>query len=78
MTVPRWRRSAPDLAIGTTPVVQKGKEMGHSVPLLHQPDLGPARCLALPGAGSLGQVVNAAMANKDRMDHMREFFEGVG
>ena len=23
-------------------------------------------------------VVNAAIANKDRMDHMREFFEGTG
>ena len=30
------------------------------------------------GAGSLGQVVNAAIANKARMEHMREFFEGVG
>jgi chlorophyllide a reductase subunit Y len=30
------------------------------------------------GAGSLGQVVNAAIANKGRMDRMRGFFEGVG
>ena len=34
--------------------------------------MGPA------GAGSLAQVVNAAIANKDRMDGMRAFFEGVG
>jgi chlorophyllide a reductase subunit Y len=34
--------------------------------------MGPA------GAGSLAQVVNAAMGNKARMDHMRDFFEGVG
>jgi chlorophyllide a reductase subunit Y len=34
--------------------------------------MGPA------GAGSLGQVVNAAIANKGRMDGMKEFFEGVG
>jgi chlorophyllide a reductase subunit Y len=34
--------------------------------------------MGVAGAGSLAQVVNAAMANKDRMAHMREFFEGVG
>ena len=37
-----------------------------------------AGSVAPAGAGSLAQVVNGAMANKDRMDHMREFFEGVG
>jgi chlorophyllide a reductase subunit Y len=34
--------------------------------------MGPA------GAGSLAQVVNAAMANKARMDGMKTFFQGVG
>ncbi|MEJ6389944.1 chlorophyllide a reductase subunit Y [Gymnodinialimonas ulvae] len=67
----------PDLAIGTTPVVQKGKELG--IPSLYFTNLISARPLMGPaGAGSLGQVVNAAMANKERMSHMREFFEGVG
>ena len=67
----------PDLAIGTTPVVQKGKELG--IPSLYFTNLISARPLMGPaGAGSLGQVVNAAIANKDRMAHMREFFEGVG
>ncbi|MDJ0995147.1 MAG: chlorophyllide a reductase subunit Y [Dinoroseobacter sp.] len=67
----------PDLAIGTTPVVQKGKEMG--IPSLYFTNLISARPLMGPaGAGSLAQVVNAAMANKDRMDHMKAFFEGVG
>ncbi len=67
----------PDLAIGTTPVVQKGKQMG--IPSLYFTNLISARPLMGPaGAGSLGQVVNAAMANKGRMDHMRAFFEGVG
>ena len=67
----------PDLAIGTTPVVQKGKEMG--IPSLYFTNLISARPLMGPaGAGSLADVVNAAMANKDRMDHMRAFFEGVG
>ncbi len=67
----------PDLAIGTTPVVQKGKELG--IPSLYFTNLISARPLMGPaGAGSLAQVVNGAMANKDRMDHMRAFFEGVG
>jgi chlorophyllide a reductase subunit Y len=67
----------PDLAIGTTPVVQKGKELG--IPSLYFTNLISARPLMGPmGAGSLQQVVNAAMGNKDRMDHMKAFFEGVG
>ena len=67
----------PDLAIGTTPVVQKGKETGHSGALLHQPDLGAA----VDGAGRggiLAEVVNAAIADKGRMDDDAAFFEGVG
>ena len=67
----------PDLAIGTTPVVQKGKELG--IPSLYFTNLISARPLmGAAGAGSLAQVINAAMANKARMDHMRSFFEGVG
>ena len=67
----------PDLAIGTTPVVQKGKELG--IPSLYFTNLISARPLmGAAGAGSLAQVVNAAIGNKDRMANMREFFEGVG
>jgi chlorophyllide a reductase subunit Y len=67
----------PDLAIGTTPVVQKAKETG--VPSLYFTNLISARPLMGPaGAGSLGQVVNAAIAGKDRLDDMKAFFEGVG
>ncbi|MGK7755828.1 MULTISPECIES: chlorophyllide a reductase subunit Y [unclassified Roseovarius] len=67
----------PDLAIGTTPVVQKAKELG--VPGLYFTNLISARPLMGPaGAGSLAEVANAAIANKGRMDRMREFFEGVG
>ena len=67
----------PDLAIGTTPVVQKAKEDG--IPGLYFTNLISARPLMGPaGAGSLAQVVNAAIANKDRMDSMKAFFEGVG
>ncbi|MGR3313725.1 chlorophyllide a reductase subunit Y [Roseovarius indicus] len=67
----------PDLAIGTTPVVQKAKELG--IPGLYYTNLISARPLMGPaGAGSLAEVVNAAIAGKERMDRMREFFEGVG
>ncbi len=67
----------PDLAIGTTPVVQHAK--AKAIPALYFTNLISARPLMGPaGAGSLAQVVNAAMANKERFDKMRDFFEGVG
>ncbi|MEM9726432.1 MAG: chlorophyllide a reductase subunit Y [Pseudomonadota bacterium] len=67
----------PDLAIGTTPVVQKAKERG--LPALYFTNLISARPLmGAAGAGSLAQVVGAAMANKDRMARMTAFFDGVG
>jgi chlorophyllide a reductase subunit Y len=67
----------PDLAIGTTPVVQHAK--ARSRPALYFTNLISARPLMGPaGAGSLAQVVNAAMAGKARMDAMESFFAGVG
>ncbi len=67
----------PDLAIGTTPVVQHAK--AKAIPALYFTNLISARPLMGPaGAGSLAQVVNAAMSNKDRFDKMRDFFQGVG
>jgi chlorophyllide a reductase subunit Y len=67
----------PDLAIGTTPIVQKSKEMG--IPALYFTNLISARPLMGPaGAGSLAEVVNAAIGNGARMGKMKAFFEGVG
>ena len=67
----------PNLAIGTTPVVQKAKEL--AIPGLYFTNLISARPLmGSAGAGSLAEVVNAAIAGKERMDKMRDFFEGVG
>lgn len=67
----------PDLAVGTTPVVQKAKTLG--IPSLYFTNLISARPLMGPaGAGSLAQVINAACANKDRMTRMQDFFEDVG
>ena len=67
----------PDLAIGTTPVVQKAKEQAR--PGLYFTNLISARPLMGPaGAGSLAQVVNTAMANRRRFDAMRDFFGDAG
>ncbi len=67
----------PDLAIGTTPVVQHAKQ--RAVPALYFTNLISARPLmGVAGAGSLALVVNGALANKARFDRMSEFFEGVG
>jgi 3,8-divinyl chlorophyllide a/chlorophyllide a reductase subunit Y len=70
-------RYKPDLAIGTTPVVQRAKEL--AIPALYFTNLISARPLmGAAGAGSLADVVNAAMGNQARFDRMKDFFEGVG
>ena len=67
----------PDLAIGTTPIVQKAKQL--AIPALYFTNLISARPLMGPaGAGSLAQVVNAALASQPRFEAMKEFFAGVG
>jgi chlorophyllide a reductase subunit Y len=67
----------PDLAVGTTPVVQHAKTK--AIPALYFTNLISARPLfGVAGAGSLAQVINAAIASKPRFDRMREFFSGVG
>ena len=67
----------PDLAIGTTPLVQEVKEKGQSA--LYFTNLVSARPLMGPaGAGSLAQVINTAIEGGERMANMRTFFENVG
>jgi chlorophyllide a reductase subunit Y len=67
----------PDLAIGTTPVVQAAKEL--SIPSLYFTNLISARPLMGPaGAGSLATVINAAIGNKARFNQMKEFFGDAG
>jgi 3,8-divinyl chlorophyllide a/chlorophyllide a reductase subunit Y len=71
------REYQPDLAIGTTPVVQAAKAA--TIPALYFTNLISARPLMGPaGAGSLAQVINAAIANKSRFEKMRDFFGDVG
>jgi chlorophyllide a reductase subunit Y len=67
----------PDLAIGTTPVVQAAKEA--RIPALYFTNLISARPLMGPaGAGSLATVINAAIANKARFETMSAFFGDAG
>jgi chlorophyllide a reductase subunit Y len=67
----------PDLAIGTTPVVQAAKEA--RTPSLYFTNLISARPLMGPaGAGSLATVINAAIGNKARFDTMSDFFGSTG
>ena len=67
----------PDLAIGTTPIVQAAKEL--SIPSLYFTNLISARPLMGPaGAGSLATVINNAISNKTRFEEMKAFFGSTG
>jgi chlorophyllide a reductase subunit Y len=67
----------PDVAIGTTPVVQVAKQ--RAIPALYFTNLISARPLMGPaGAGSLAQVIHAAIGNKARFDQMKAFFGEAG
>jgi 3,8-divinyl chlorophyllide a/chlorophyllide a reductase subunit Y len=71
------REFDPQLVIGTTPVVQAAKQA--NTPALYFTNLISARPLMGPaGAGSLAQVVNAALANRARFDAMSAFFGDAG
>lgn len=71
------REARPDLAIGTTPVVQKAKEAG--TPALYFTNLVSARPLfGAAGAGGFSQTLAAALRGRERLGRMRAFFAGVG
>ena len=67
----------PDLAIGTTPLVQAAKELG--IPALYYTNMVSARPLfGAAGASALAAIVHAQIAGAGRFGRMVEFFEGVG
>jgi chlorophyllide a reductase subunit Y len=67
----------PDLAVGTTPLVQKAKELG--IPALYYTNMVSARPLfGAPGAGALAAIVAAQTKGAARFGRMVSFFEGVG
>jgi hypothetical protein len=59
----------PDLAIGTTPVVQKAKEAARRRST--SPISSPRVPVGRRRRGSLAQVINAAIAGKTRFDEMK-------
>ncbi len=67
----------PDLAVGTTPLVQKAKELG--IPALYFTNMVSARPLFGPaGAASMAGIVAAQTGGRERFARMVSFFEGVG
>ncbi|MFZ1429915.1 MAG: nitrogenase component 1, partial [Geminicoccaceae bacterium] len=67
----------PDLALGTTPLVQKAKELG--TPAIYFTNMVSARPLFGPaGAGALSAIVAAQTRGRERFGRMVEFFGGAG
>ena len=67
----------PDLAVGTTPLVQKAKELG--IPALYFTNMVSARPLfGAAGAASLAAIVLAQTRGAERFGRMVSFFQGVG
>jgi chlorophyllide a reductase subunit Y len=75
--VAAMRDVRPDLAIGTTPLVQKAKELG--IPAIYFTNMVSARPLFGPaGVGAVTDIVRTQTRGRDRFGRMVEFFEGVG
>jgi chlorophyllide a reductase subunit Y len=75
--VAAMRDAKPDLALGTTPLVQKAKELG--TPALYFTNMVSARPLFGPaGAAALAGIVAAQTRGAERFRTMVSFFEGVG
>jgi chlorophyllide a reductase subunit Y len=71
------REVRPDLALGTTPLVQKAKELG--TPALYFTNMVSARPLfGAAGAGSMAGIVAAQTRGRERFARMVSFFDGVG
>ena len=67
----------PDLALGTTPLVQAAKERG--IPAIYFTNMVSARPLFGPaGAGALAAIVSAQTKGRERFGRMVSFFDGVG
>jgi chlorophyllide a reductase subunit Y len=67
----------PDLAVGTTPLVQKAKELG--IPAIYFTNMVSARPLFGPaGAASLASIVASQTKGANRFSRMVSFFDSVG
>jgi chlorophyllide a reductase subunit Y len=71
------RDAKPDLALGTTPLVQKAKELG--TPAIYFTNMVSARPLFGPaGAAALAGIVAAQTKGRERFSRMVDFFGQVG
>ena len=71
------REVRPDLAIGTTPLVQKAKELG--IPAIYFTNMVSARpLLGAAGAAAIPAIVRAQTQGRERFARMVGFFQGVG
>ncbi len=71
------REARPDLALGTTPLVQQAKELG--IPAVYFTNMVSARPLfGAAGAGAIPAIVRAQTQGKERFGRMVAFFETVG
>ncbi|MBV9654119.1 MAG: chlorophyllide a reductase subunit Y [Acetobacteraceae bacterium] len=71
------REARPDLALGTTPLVQAAKERG--IPAIYFTNMVSARPLfGAPGAAALAAIVATQTKGADRFGRMVSFFSGVG
>jgi chlorophyllide a reductase subunit Y len=67
----------PDLALGTTPLVQAAKEL--AIPAVYFTNMVSARpLLGAPGIAALAGIVAAQTRGAERFARMGEFFSGVG
>jgi chlorophyllide a reductase subunit Y len=75
--VAAMRDVRPDLALGTTPLVQQAKELG--IPALYFTNMVSSRPLFGPaGAGALAGIVAAQTRGRERFSRMVAFFGAVG
>ena len=67
------REVRPDLALGTTPLVQAAKELG--IPAVYFTNMVSARPLfGVAGAAALAAIVTAQTAGRERFSRMVAFF----
>ena len=75
--VAAMREVKPDLALGTTPLVQAAKEQG--TPAIYFTNMVSARPLFGPaGAGALSAIVATQAKSRERFKRMVDFFGDVG
>ncbi len=75
--VAAMREVKPDLAVGTTPLVQQAKALG--IPALYFTNMVSARPLFGPmGAAALAGIVAAQIKGRERFGRMVSFFDTVG